>query len=40
MEVNNGNLYVRDVRIAKEIPRNNYLSKLPVVRNLIQMGRM
>ena len=40
MEFNNGNLYVRDVRIAKEIPRNNYLSKLPVVRNLIQMGRM
>ena len=40
MEFNNGNLYVRDVRVSKEIPANNYLSKLPVVRNLKQMGRM
>ena len=36
----NGNLYIRDVRISKEIPRNNYLSKLPVVTNLQKMGRL
>lgn len=40
MEFNNGNLYVRDVRVSKEIPRDNYLSKLPVVRNLKKMGRI
>lgn len=36
----NNNLYVRDVRISKEIPSNNYLSKLPVVRNLKKMERL
>lgn len=40
MRNTNGNLYIRDVRISKEIPRNNYLSKLPVVRNLRKMGRL
>lgn len=40
MEKTNGNLYIRDVRISKEIPRNNYLSKLPVVKNLKKMGRL
>lgn len=34
----NSDLYVRDVRISKQIPRNNYLSRLPVVRNLQNMG--
>lgn len=34
----NSNLYVRDLRISKEIPHNNYLSRLPVVRNLQDMG--
>lgn len=34
----NSNLYVRDVRISKEIPENNYLSGLPVIRNLQDMG--
>ena len=40
MEKTNGNLYIRDVRISKEIPRNDYLSKLPVVKNLKKMGRL
>ena len=30
-------LYVHDIRISKEIPRSNYLSRLPVVRNLKNM---
>lgn len=34
------NLYVCDVRISKEIPHNNYLSRLPVVRNLQNMGKI
>lgn len=32
------NLYISEVRIGKEIPRNNYLSRLPVIRNLQKMG--
>lgn len=36
----NSDLYVRDVRISKEIPRNNYLSRLLVVRNLQNTGRI
>lgn len=32
------NLYISEVRISKDIPRSNYLSKLPVVRNLRKMG--
>lgn len=32
------NLYIQEVRLSKEIPRNNYLSKLPVVRSLRKMG--
>ncbi len=40
MEKSNGNLYIRDVRISKEIPRNDYLTKLPVVKNLKKMGRL
>lgn len=32
------NLYINEVRIDKEIPRDNYLRKLPVVRNLRRMG--
>ena len=40
MEHMNGNLYIRDIRISKEIPKNNYLSKLPMVRNLREMGRL
>ncbi|MBQ9120118.1 MAG: AAA family ATPase [Lachnospiraceae bacterium] len=36
----NGDLYIRDVRISKEIPKNNYLSKLPVVHNLCAMGKL
>ena len=31
------NLYINEVRIDKEIPRDNYLRKLPVVRNLRRM---
>ncbi len=34
----NSELYVREVRITKEIPQNNYLNKLQVVRSLRQMG--
>lgn len=34
------NMYVREVRISKEIPKDNYLSKLPVVRNLRNMGSL
>lgn len=34
----NSDLYVREVRITKEIPRNNYLSRLQVVRSLQNMG--
>lgn len=40
MERTNGDLYVRDVRISKEIPKSNYLSRLPVVRSLREMGRL
>ena len=40
MEHMNGNLYIRDIRISKEIPKNNYLNKLPMVRNLREMGRL
>jgi len=40
MEYSNGHLYLRDIRISKEIPRNNYLSRLPVVKNLGAMGRL
>ena len=40
IEKTNGNLYIRDVRISKEIPRNDYLTKLPVVKNLKKMGRL
>ena len=40
MEHLNGNLYIRDIRISKEIPKNNYLNKLPMVRNLREMGRL
>lgn len=32
------NLYINDVKITKEIPEDNYLSKLPVVRNLMKSG--
>lgn len=32
------NLYVSGVNISKEIPSNNYLSKLPVVKNLRKKG--
>ena len=32
------NLYINEVRIDKEIPRDNYLRRLPVVRNLHKMG--
>ena len=32
------NLYISEVRIGKEILRNNYLSRLPVIRNLQKMG--
>ena len=32
------NLYLSDIAITKEIPRGNYLKKLPVVKNLIKMG--
>ena len=32
------NLYINEVRIDKEIPRDNYLRKLSVVRNLRRMG--
>jgi len=32
------NLYINEVRIDKEIPRDNYLRRLPVVRNLRRMG--
>ena len=32
------NLYIREVRISKEIPHNNYLSRLPVVRRLRETG--
>ena len=32
------NLYIREVRISKEIPHNNYLSRLPVVRRLCETG--
>ena len=31
-------LYVRDIRISKEIPEGNYLRQLPMVRNLYEMG--
>lgn len=31
-------LYVREVRISKEIPGNNYLSRLPMVRSLYEMS--
>ena len=31
-------LYINDVKITKEIPEDNYLSKLPVVCNLIKAG--
>lgn len=36
----NDNLYVREVRISKEIPKNNYLSRLAVVCSLQEMGRL
>lgn len=32
------NLYIHEVRISKEIPYDNYLSRLPIVRNLREMG--
>ena len=32
------NLYIREVRISKEIPHNNYLSRLPVVCRLRETG--
>jgi len=34
------NLYINEVRLGKEIPRNNYLSRLPVIRNLQKMGSL
>lgn len=34
----NSDLYVREVRISKEIPCDNYLRQLPVVRSLREMG--
>ena len=33
-------LYIREVRISKEIPKNNYLSRLPVVQNLREIGSL
>lgn len=30
--------YLREVRLSKEIPRENYLRKLPVIRSLKRMG--
>lgn len=32
------NLYINEVRLEKEIPCDNYLRRLPVVRNLRRMG--
>lgn len=32
------NLYINEVRIDKEIPRDDYLRRLPVVHNLSRMG--
>lgn len=32
------NLYINEVRLGKEIPRDNYLRRLPVIRNLQKMG--
>ena len=34
------NLYLSAVKISKEIPQSNYLSELPVIKNLIDMGRI
>ena len=34
------NLYINEVRIGKEIPRDNYLRRLPVIRNLQKMGSL
>ena len=33
-------LYIREVRISKEIPKNNYLSSLPVVQSLRERGSL
>ena len=33
-------LYVREVRISKEIPQTNYLSRLPVVQSLRRLGNL
>lgn len=33
-------LYIREVRISKAIPNNNYLSRLPVMQNLRKMGSL
>jgi len=34
------NLYVSGLRIDEEIPKDNYISKLPVVANLLKMGEL
>lgn len=34
------NLYIREIKIGKEIPHNNYLSNLPVVRALNKMDSL
>lgn len=34
----NNNLYIREVKLSKEIPQSNYLGSLPVVCNLCKMG--
>lgn len=36
----NNNLYIREVKLSKEIPQSNYLSSLPVVCNLRKMGSL
>lgn len=33
-------LYIREVRISKEIPKNNYLNRLPVVQSLRELGSL
>lgn len=38
IEIMKDNLYIREVRISKEIPHNNYLSRLPVVYRLRETG--
>lgn len=36
----NSNLYVNKVILSKKIPRNNYLSKLPMIKNLKKMQEL